>query len=331
LAVDAKPLAWQVRADMFAQLAVMEKAGLPAQQAFALLKLPAQQQARVNAMRRLLGRGATVAKAGRQSGMFTELEAGLIGAAIEGGSPAPTYKRLADFYTTRANQARTVKSRLALPALVLLVGLFTRELPALFADSVTPGQYLWHALRPLLGIGLLVFLFGYLHRLHQGRATPLRTALDRILMHLPLFGTMMFRRNIRDFFEHLALLVEAGMPILDALPRALETIQPAPLKAQFATIAAGIARGATLTDMLERIPALRNTSSLSLIRTGETSGSVPEMLFHFAAIESAAIANFNKQVADWLPRIFYALVAAWVAYGIITGLGVAPQMPEELR
>ncbi len=331
MAADAKPLAWQVRADMFAQLAVMEKAGLPALQAFGLLKIPAAQQARVNAMRRLLGRGTAIAKAGQQSGMFTELESGLIGAAIEGGSPAPTYARLAKFYTTRANQARTVKSRAILPALVLIIGLFTQELPGLFAGSVTPGRFLWHAIRPLLAIGLLIFLFGYLHRLHQGHATPLRTAQDRILMRLPLFGTMLVRRNIRDFFEHLALLVEAGMPILNALPRALDTIQLAPLKAQFASIAAGIERGATLSDMLERIPALSNTSSLALIRTGEGSGSVPEMLFHFAAMESAAIVNFDKQVADWLPRIVYALVAAWVAYGILAGPGIAPQMPEELR
>ncbi|HEY8024974.1 MAG TPA: type II secretion system F family protein [Burkholderiaceae bacterium] len=331
MANDPKPLAWQARADMFAQLATMEKAGLPAQQAFGLLNIPPALQTRVKNIRRLLGRGMPIAKAGRQSGLFTELEGSLVGAAIEGGSPAPTYARLADFYATRANQARAVKSRMALPALVLVVGLFTQELPALFVGSVSPGLYLWHAIRPLITIGLLVYAFANLHRLHQGRPTPLRIALDQLLMRMPLFGKMLVRRNIRDFFEHLALLVEAGMPILDALPRALDTIQLSPLKAAFAPIARGIANGATLTDALESIPALAKTSSLALIRTGEGSGTLPEMLFRYAAMESAAIANFDRQVADWLPRIVYALVAGMVAYCILSGPGVGPHLPEELR
>ncbi|HSY28442.1 MAG TPA: hypothetical protein VK832_13115, partial [Burkholderiaceae bacterium] len=60
-------------------------------------------------------------------------------------------------------------------------------------------------------------------------------------------------------------------------------------------------------------------------------GTLPEMLFRFAAMETASINDFNKQVAEWLPRIIYAAVAGWVAYGILTGAGVGTELPEELR
>jgi len=40
MASSAKPLSWQIRADLFTQLGVMEKAGLPAQQALATLNTP---------------------------------------------------------------------------------------------------------------------------------------------------------------------------------------------------------------------------------------------------------------------------------------------------
>jgi general secretion pathway protein F len=327
----AAPLPWQVRSDMFAQLAAMEKAGLPAVQAFGLLKVPPKLQSRVTAVKRLLVRGAPLARAGLQGALFSDLEASLVEAATQAGSPAPVYIRLAAYYTQRAAQARAMKSRMALPALVMIVGLFTQQLPQLVAGSISLGAYLWHSIRPLLAIGLLYCLGTMIYRVGEGEESEWRVALDRVLMRLPLFGKMLVRRNVRDFFESLALLVEAGMPILDALPRATATIKLAPVRGQFEAMAPGIAAGATLTTMVEALPLVAGSAATALIGTGEASGSLPEMLFRFADMETAAIAHFNKQVADWLPRIVYAIIALWVAYGILTSGAFMPHVPDELR
>jgi general secretion pathway protein F len=142
---------------------------------------------------------------------------------------------------------------------------------------------------------------------------------------------MLVRRTIRDFFESLALLVEAGMPILDALPRATATMKLAPVRVLFEGIAPGIKAGATLTAMLDRIAPLADGRAQALIATGEASGNLPEMLFRFADSETAAITHFDRQLADWLPRIVYALVAVWVAWGIIAGPGFGPQLPKDLE
>lgn len=328
---DAKPLPWQIRADLFAQLGAMEKAGLPAVQAFALLKLPKQLQQRVKTMQRMLGRGVPLARAGQQSALFSELEANLVAAAVDGGSPAPVYLRLAEFYTERAAQVRKMKSRMMLPGFMLLVGLATQELPQLVAGTVTTGHYLWHAVRPLLTIGALVFGGKLLYNHQEGEESEVRVALDRLMMRLPLFGKMFVRRNIRDFFESLGLLIEAGVPMLDALPRALATIKLYPVRQQFSLIASSIEYGMSLTAALETVPLLEGSAALALISTGEASGTLPEMLFRFSAMETAAIADFNRQVADWAPRIVYGLVAAWVAYGLLTGPGIMPQIPADLQ
>jgi len=329
--IDAAPLPWQIRSDMFAQLAALEKAGLPAAQAFGLLKLPKKLQTRVKAVQRMLGRGVPLARAGQKSALFTEFEANLVEAATAAGSPAPVYVRLAGFYTQRAAQARTMRSRMVMPGMTLLVGLFTQQLPQLVAGNVSPGAYLWHAIRPLLTIVILVFLGKQLYRMQEGEESEWRIAADRLLMRVPLFGKMLIRRNVRDFFESLGLLVEAGMPILDALPRALATMRLVPVREQFEAIGSGIEAGATLTMMLDAIPLLAGSSATALIGTGEASGSLPEMLFRFADMETAAIAHFDKQVADWAPRVIYGLVAAWVAYGILTSGAFMPHMPDELK
>jgi general secretion pathway protein F len=325
------PLSWQVRADLFAQLAAMEKSGLPTIQAFGHVRLPPQSQTRVAAARKLLARGTPIANAGRGSGLFTELEANLIDAAASAGSPAPTYRRLADYYTQRATQARAVRSRLPLPAFLLLTGLFVQPLPALVSGSLSGARYLLHCLGPLVAIAALMYLGSTLFKQQEGPPSAVRTAIEKIALNTPLLGNMLVRSNIRDFFESLALMVEAGMPILQAVPKALETIRLGAVKAAFGKIQAKLARGSTLVQALENICYLDNGQALALIGTGEASGTLPEMLFRFAAMETEAINAFNRQVADWLPRIVYAAVACWVAYGILTGPGIATQMPEELR
>jgi general secretion pathway protein F len=325
------PLSWQIRGDLFAQLAAMEKTGLPALQALGLIRLPSASQTRIINMRKLVTRGTAIASAGRNSGVFTDLEANLIAAATSAGSPAPTYRRLADYYTQRAAQARAIKSRLLLPGLTLLIGLFVQPLPALVTGGLSGAQYLLHCLIPLIAIAALFYFGKEGFKQQEGPPSVIGTAIQTLVMGLPLFGKMFIRSNIRDFFESLALMVEAGMPILQALPKALETIRLPAVNFAFSKIQVKIERGGTLTQALENISYLDDGQALALINTGEASGTLPEMLFRFASLETASINNFHEQVAEWLPRIIYAMVAAWVAYGILAGTGMRTEIPADLQ
>ena len=116
-----KPLSYRIRAELYIQLAQMEIAGLPFDKAFSLLEIATAAKSRLEVMKKLTARGLDPAKAGERSGLFTKLEARLIHAALSAGSPAVMYRRLADFYTQRAMQMASVKSRMMMPALVLLL------------------------------------------------------------------------------------------------------------------------------------------------------------------------------------------------------------------
>ena len=59
------------RARLFQHLAGMEKAGVPAERAFALLDLGPAARGRVETFRRLFGRGMDPASAGANSGLLT--------------------------------------------------------------------------------------------------------------------------------------------------------------------------------------------------------------------------------------------------------------------
>lgn len=327
-----KPLPYRLRAELYIQLAQMEIAGLPFNKAFALLEVAAPAKSRLIEMKKLTARGINPAKAGERSGLFTRLEARLIHAALSAGSPAVMYRRLADFYTQRSLQLAMMKSRMMMPALVLLMALFIQPLPALIGGSISAGGYVLQILKPIIVLAVLFFggrLF-WSHLLSQAQNSPLET----LLLRVPFLGPLTVRRNVRDFFESLALMLEAGMSMLDALPAALETVEVGVIKQAFSQIAPRIEKGAALAGAITGLAHItRETSGQRLIEfvtTGEASGTLPEMLLRHTRMETEAINGFYQQLAEWAPRIFYGLIMLWMAYGLLTGGGFMPSVPKDL-
>lgn len=320
-----RPLPAPLRAQLYQHLAAMEKAGLPPDRAYALLDLGRAGRERVAAFRKLAARRNEPAGAGLASGLFTMFEARLLRAAFAAGSPLATYQRLADFHATRAQQLATLRSRMALPVAVLALALFVRPLPSLASGALSGGGYLWRVLAPLLvlgGAGLLAMRIG--EWFASGGESSARDGLGRILLALPVVGRMHLRRNMRDFVDSLALLLEAGLPLFDAMPVALDTVGNRIVRADLEAMLPRLTSGATLAQAIKTL-RLADTGQLhALVLTGEASGTLPEMLRRHAASESDTINRFQMELMAWLPRVFYALVAMWMAAGILGGSPTVP-------
>ncbi|MFZ6673253.1 type II secretion system F family protein [Undibacterium sp. Xuan67W] len=325
------PLSYSIRAGLFTHLAALEKAGLPAARAFTLIRLPSSAQARVEATRKLLVRGKDIATAGQQSGLFNDMEAQLLRAAISAGSPAIMYRRLAETYTEKDRLQKAVKARMRMPLLVLGLALLVQPLPALVAGTISKTSYLWSVVRPflLLALGLAGYRF-FLKWSDGNSGSALRHSVEKSLITLPVLGAMHVRRNARDFFESLGLMLEAGLPVFDALPQACNTISNQLIRADFSQVLPRLQQGMTLADALAACDYLGNNQATGLIQTGESSGTLSEMMLRHANSETAALSAFQQQLADWLPKIFYGAVMLWMAYSLITGHAFMPSVPKEL-
>ena len=319
-----KPLPYRIRAELFSQLAKMESAGLPFDRALSVLHLVEAGQERLVSMVALLKRH-DFATAGERSGLFTKLEARLIHAAISTGSPAHIYGRLAECYTARAMQLATMKSRMVMPAGVFLLALIIEPLPGLVSGSLGLFGYLFQVLRPLLVVGAMFFAARWwlsrpVDEAKQKAASP--------LCSLPLIGRLIVRQNVRDYFESLALMLEAGLPMLDALPLALDTITEPPIKREFSRVAPRVTGGALLSQAIADLVFLGSAHSrqrlISFIHTGEQSGALPEMLLRHTAMETGAINDTFELLATWAPRVVYGLVALWMIVSIFSAPGLAP-------
>lgn len=308
------PLPLPVRVLLFQHLAAMEKAGLPADRAYALLQLGSAYADRVGAFRRQFAKGIDPVTAGSNCGLFNVFETRLLRAAFAGGSPYPTYERLARSLAARAAQLKTLRARLVLPAAVLAIALFVQPLPELFNGTLSGAGYLLRALEPLLVIGVAAALALRLNAwFASGAPSPSRPALERALLSLPLFGAIHLRRNARDFCESLALLLGAGLALFEALPVAADTVDNHIVRDDVASILPALRSGATLAQAVAGLRVAGTVQLFAFVQTGEQSGSLPEMLMRHADTESAALAQAQSELMTWLPRIVYGCVALWMA------------------
>jgi type II secretory pathway component PulF len=142
---------------------------------------------------------------------------------------------------------------------------------------------------------------------------------------------MEVRRNLRNFYDSLALLLEAGVPILEALPMALDTVRNQALKSQLAQIKPRIEAGCSFAQAIAELPLFGRTQACELIRTGEASGTLPRVLLRYSEAETADIDRFDDLVAEWIPRIVYTSAVLLIGYAMIRSGAFMPSLPHELR
>jgi type II secretory pathway component PulF len=315
-----RPLPVRIRAELFAQLAQMENAGLPFDRALSVLRLPKPFQARIDILQPLIAKGAELASAGEKCGLFTKLESRLIEAATNAGSPETTYRRLASYYTDRARQLATMKARLMLPAALFLLALIIQPIPALVTGSLSTAGYVWQVLKPLL---LIAGLIAGIRALARAEA---RGSGKSLFQHLPVYGPIFVRQNLRDVFESLGLMLEAGLPMSDAVTVALDTAQDGDIRRELSKIRPRVANGASLAEALQGVGYVKDERLTQFIHTGEASGKLPEMLLRHTRMETESIDSALEQLATWVPRVVYGVALLWMAYGLLTGGGLMPTL-----
>ena len=190
-------LDFSARAQLFAHLAAMEKAGVPVTQALLSVSLPGGSKAALSSLQAQIASGSDMASAGLRSGVFTPLDSTLLRAAQASGCLAAVYQRLAERYSHRAQQGAAVKSRLLLPAAVLVLALFIQPLPALVGGQLSIAGYLWGVLWPVLALGTLYVLGRGLYRRRERAPAAAASPLDALLVGVPVFGTALLRRAVQ--------------------------------------------------------------------------------------------------------------------------------------
>ncbi len=316
----------------YAELHALLTAGLDFSNAFRLL-IEGETEQRMHALLERLYAdvvgGAALWQAMQRSGEFRALDCGVVRIGEQTGRLTETLDFLSEYYRKRAEQRRMVSSAVSYPLVILgvavavvafmlsvVVPMFEQvyarmggQLPALTQAIIRLSQaFPRYALRLALAGGVCG---GLLYRYRHSESVRARSA--ALLLRLPLVGNIVRRHYEAQFCKLLYLLTSSGVPLLEGVGMLDRVIDFYPYRQSFRTICRGLERGRSFAECLTADASLYDPKLAALIRVGEETNRLPEMLLRLGE-------NMTRELEYKIRRLGTMLEPALI---LIVGLLVA--------
>jgi general secretion pathway protein F len=243
--------------------------------------------------------GSSLADAMKASRAFSKSYVTIVRAGEHGGNIEDTLKRLAE-YLARASAVRAaIVSAMTYPAVLLVLSslsvvlilmfvlpefapLFaqsTKPIPASTAIALAIGGFLsdyWWLVAMAAALGALLFR-------RAARTDSVRRWWDRVLLKLPVVGDLALKIQVERFCRMLGTLLANGVALPQSLQLTRDTLTNTVIADAVGATATSLKQGEPLANRLRQtgvFPAL----SLDLIRVGEETGALSEMLLKQAEL-----------------------------------------------
>jgi type II secretory pathway component PulF len=200
-----------------------------------------------------------------------------------------------------------------LPLLLFFLAIFVAPVPALYRGEISGLEYLFSTLGRLL-----LFLGGILLLSHGWRrleAEEPESSMFRLLLHIPVAGSLIREQQRLYYLQNLSLLLTAGLPAFTALETAALGVRHPALRERFAAAAEYCRGGMDVATALEHCGALEKPGEVSLAKSGEYSGQLDTMIRHQANLLEERLDRRYTLLTEWLPRFSYLLVLAYIVAG----------------
>ena len=199
---------------------------------------------------------------------------------------------------------------------LFLLGYVVPRFSGIYAQS---GRELPFASRVLLEWGDVVNRHGVVVTLAVAGAivlgitffVPLRNAAVATLARVPAIGARVLVYHVARFYRTVGMLLRGGTPIVPALTMVAGLLPPE-LRERLARATQRIREGASISvAMLEG--GLTTPVAARMLRVGEKSGDMPEMMERIAIFHDEELARW----VDWFTKLFEPLLMALI--GVVIG------------
>jgi len=140
----------------------------------------------------------------------------------------------------------------------------------------------------------------------------LKEIAGRLARRIPAIGERLRVYHLARFYRTLGMLLRGGTPLVTALGM-VSGLMPAALRPQLAAGTQRIREGASISAAME-VAGLTTPVALRLLRVGEKSGEMAEMMDRIAAFHDEELARW----IDLVTRLFEPLLMA--ALGVVIGV-----------
>lgn len=272
---------------------------------------------------------------GRYPKLFSQFYLNMVRAGESGGGMENILRRLADFGEKQAENRGKIISALAYPVLMLIVGaatiivLMTFVIPKMvemFSDTAQalplPTRMLmsisgivrnyWWAITAII-IAAVLF-FKKIYSSPEGRF-----AVDNAKMKAPFLGPFEVKSEISRFAGTLATLLHNGVPILEALKTASDTLANTAMRRSMAKAYEAVKEGSGLARGL-KMSAVFPDEVVDIVALGEESGGLEKSLLNIAQSYEREIDQAVKVMMSLMEPAMILVLGAIVGFIVISML-----------
>lgn len=165
----------------------------------------------------------------------------------------------------------------------------------------------------------VVFLIIYkLIKTEKGRCLK-----DRFVVHLPLIGELICQSSLGYFLHAVSMLLQGGMPLLQAIGVAKATVHNSFLSENITDIEHAIEAGSQLSQaMIHNMEQIFSAQVIAIVRVGEESGRLAPLL----ARGASAYQENVRAILSWIVSMINPLLMVFLGL-LITALIMAVYIP----
>ena len=324
------------------QLATMMKAGVPLLQAFDIVGRgnPNPSVTRLlNGIRTDVETGTSLNVAFRKYPLyFDNLYCNLVEAGEAAGILDQLLDRLAVYMEKTEAMKSKIKSALMYPISVLIVAFVVTAVIMIFvvpafkevfanfgADLPGPTLFVIAMSEIFVQYWWLIFggLFGGVYFFMQAwrRSAAMQMVMDRVLLRMPIFGTLVDKSCVARWTRTLATMFAAGVPLVEALDSVGGAAGNSVYTAATVKIQQEVSTGTALTVAMTNVK-LFPSMVLQMCAIGEESGSVDHMLGKAADFFEAEVDDMVAGISSLMEPIIIVILGT-----MIGGIVVAMYLP----
>jgi len=199
------------------------------------------------------------------------------------------------------------------PNFAVLYATMDAQLPAptriLIAVGTTARSYVLVGFAALVG---LIFGFRYWSRTPAGGER-----VDRFLLKIPVAGEVWLKYQVAQFSRVLGTLLMGGIPLLQALDTAADSLGTMVLKRVLADAVKLVREGQALSQSLRKTKIFPSLS-LDMIEVGESTGALPQMLTSVAEFYEEDVSNSVTAALSLIEPVIMIVMGIFVAFVLIS-------------
>ena len=280
-------------------------------------------------------KGLSLSQAMKNTKRLPDLFVNMVEAGEAGGFLDDVMDRMATYYEKDNKIVGKVKNAMVYPCVVLVVTvvviyiLVTQVVPQFVTmfdsmDVELPGttQFLidlsdflnewWWAV--FLGVGGTIFAVAKYVSTPKGKYKK-----DTLFMRIPILKDILLKSIVARFTRTLSIMVRTGVPMLKAIEYSAKVVNNKVVEKGLMKVADEVAAGKSLSIPIQNMK-LFPKMVVSLIKTGEETGALDEMMDKCADFYDEEVENLSERITTLIEPMIIIILAGSVGFIVMSVL-----------